>query len=407
MIPIEQALDHVLAAAPRLPAEQVPLDRAIGRVLRESLEAPHDFPAFDRVMMDGFAVRADDLSSTDTLPLIGESAAGTTDRVELTPGSCVQVMTGGPLPVGADAVVKVEQTTRDGDLISFGSPVRAGQHFAPRGEEARAGDTLLSPGCVLGPVGIANVGASGRAQVWVSRLPSLAVVSTGDELVPVNSTPERHQIRDTNSWALAAQARAEGLTDVVRLHARDDADELRDVLGQALEHDLVVISGGVSMGKYDLVPGTLAELGVEQVFHKVFQKPGKPLWFGTRGQTLVFGAPGNPLSTSLTFHVYVRPAIAKMVGRDTEDPRFSGALARDLTVKSKRDLFLFARAEADGDELRVHPLAGRGSADIFTPARANALLTFPAGRHELTAGQQVAFRLLGPNPETGAGGNGT
>ncbi len=398
MIPVQQALDHVLAAAPRLDAEKVPLDRAIGRVLRETIAAPHDFPPFDRVMMDGYAVRAADLAAGDALTLTGETAAGAAERARVTPGCCVQVMTGGPLPEGADAVVQVEVTRRDGDRITFEGPVKAGQHFADRGEEARAGETLLAPGATLGVVGIANVGNGGKATVRVSRLPSLAVVSTGDELVAVDAEPGPHQIRDTNSWSLAAQARAEGLEDVVRLHARDDGGELRRVLGQALERDLVVISGGVSMGKYDLVPGILAELGVEQVFHKVFQKPGKPLWFGTRGDTLVFGAPGNPLSTSMTFQLYVRPAIAKMVGRPTDDPRFRGALTRDLAVKSKRDLFVFARAEATPDGFQVRALTGMGSADVFAPAQANALLSFPAGRHQLAAGQEVEFLLLGPNP---------
>ncbi len=399
MIPVEQAIGHVLAACPDLPSEEVPLDQAVGRVLREAIAAPHDFPPFHRVMMDGYAVRAADLAATDTLPLFGESAAGTAEEVELRPGSCVQVMTGGPLPAGADAVVPVEQTRRDGDRITFDAPVRDGQHFAPRGEEAVIGDPLLPPGTVLGAVGVATVGASGRARVEVTRRPSLAIVSTGDELVEVDATPGPHQIRDTNSWSLLAQARAEGLTDVARLHARDDEADLRRVLGEALQRDIVVISGGVSMGKYDLVPGALAELGVEQVFHRVLQKPGKPLWFGTRGNTLVFGAPGNPLSTAVTFHVYVRPALARMVGRDPEDPRFRGRLSRDLTVTSKRDLFVFARAVAGGDGVEVHPRIGRGSADIFAAATANALLTFPAGRHELSAGEEVVFRLLGPNPE--------
>lgn len=399
MIPVEQAIGHVLSACPRLPAEEVSLDAAVGRVLREEITAPHDFPPFHRVMMDGYAARAEDLSATATLPLVGESAAGTADEVVLVPGSCVQVMTGGPLPAGADAVVPVEQTSREGDQITFGAPVRSGQHFAPRGEEAVEGDALLAPGIVLGPVGVATVGASGRARVSVSRLPSLAVVSTGDELVDVDATPGRHQIRDTNSWSLLAQARTEGLDDVVRLHARDDEGELRRILGDALQRDIVVISGGVSMGKYDLVPGVLADLGVEQVFHRVFQKPGKPLWFGTRGKTLAFGAPGNPLSTAIAFHVYVRPAIARMTGRDPEDPRFRGRLVDDLTVTSKRDLFVFARVMAGAEGVEVRPLIGRGSADIFSAATANALLAFPAGRHELSTGQEVVFRLLGPNPE--------
>jgi molybdopterin molybdotransferase len=398
VLPVAEAIARILACSPELEPAPVPLDRAIGRVLREDVTAPHDYPPFHRVMMDGYAVVAADLDDRDTLPLHGESAAGTSAAPSLRPGTCVQVMTGAPLPVGADAVVMVEQTERVGDGVRFGAPVRAGQHYAVRGEEAREGQVIAAAGTVITPVTVSTLAHAGRAQVLCSRQPSLAIVTTGDELVPVDAEPGPNQIRDTNSWSLASQAFIEGLTDVRRLHAMDDEADLAATLTDAMTADIVVISGGVSMGKYDLVPGALQALGVEQVFHRVYSKPGKPVWFGRRGSTLIFGAPGNPLSTVVTFHMYVRPAIAKMSGRDPSEPRYTGRLVRDMLYRSKRDLFAFVRADWDGADLRITPLPGKGSADVFAPASANALLLLPAGTHDLKRDDEIAVCLLGPGP---------
>jgi len=394
MISIEAALAHILDACPSLDSETVAVEEAVGRVLRQAVVAPTDYPPFDRVMMDGYAVRAADLEGNDTLPVRGESAAGAHEAVELLPGTCAGAMTGAPLPRGADAVVMVEQTRREGDLVTFEAPVRRGQHFAPTGEEARKGAVLLEPGDVITPVGVATAASAGHARLSVSRLPSLAAVSTGNELVDVDTEPGPNQIRDTNALTLASQALAHGLTAVRRLRARDTLEDLDSTLTDALTDDIVIISGGVSMGRYDLVPRALESQGVEQIFHRVLQKPGKPLWFGKRGDTLVFGAPGNPLSTLLTFQLYVKPAIARMTGRSPHQPLLQGALVRDVTYSSKRHLWVFVRARWDGAAWAVTPLPGRGSADVFAPALANAVISLTAGTHELSQGQSVSFHLL-------------
>ena len=396
MITIEQALAHILDACPSLGTEEVAAEHTVGRVLRQQVVAPTHYPPFDRVMMDGYAVRAADLEHTDVLPVRGESAAGADRSIDLEPGTCVEAMTGAPLPRGADAVVMVEQTRRDGDLVTFEAPVREGQHYAPAGEEAHAGDVLLKPGDVITPVGVATAASAGHARLTVSRQPSVAAVSTGNELVDVDTEPGPNQIRDTNALTLAAQARANGLTQVRRLRARDTMESLEATLDDALAEDIVIISGGVSMGRYDLVPKALQSRKVEQVFHRVLQKPGKPLWFGKRGDTLVFGAPGNPLSTLLTFQLYVKPAIARMTGRDPHEPQHHGALVRDVTYASKRHLWAFVHAAWVGDAWAVTPLPGRGSADVFAPALANAVISLPAGTHEMVQGQDVAFHLLHP-----------
>ena len=396
MISIEQALAHILDACPSLGSEEVPVAGAVGRVLRQEVVAPTHYPPFDRVMMDGYALRAADLEDGNPLPVLGEAAAGTHDDLELRPGTCAEVMTGAPLPRGADAVVKVEETHRDGDTVTFEEPVRKGQHFAPVGEEARQGDLLLRPGDVITPVGVATAASAGHAHLTISRLPSLAAVSTGNELVDVDSEPGPNQIRDTNALTLASQALAHGLTRVRRLRARDTLEDLEKTLADALAEDIVIISGGVSMGRYDLVPRSLESQGVEKIFHRVLQKPGKPLWFGRRGDTLVFGAPGNPLSTLLTFQLYVKPAIARMTGRSPDQPMERGTLVRDVTYHSKRHLWVFVHARWDGDAWVVTPLPGRGSADVFAPALANAVISLTAGNHELSQGQAVSFHLLNP-----------
>jgi len=399
MISVLRALELVHETCTPLDDETIPIDQAIGRVLREPIDAPHAFPPFDRVMMDGYALRAADLGDgRDALVPIGEAAPAAGFAGTVLPGTCVYVTTGAPLPEGADAVMPVEEAEDLGGRVRFRRAARPGDHFAARGEEAKQGARLLNEGDEVSAVGVAVLASCGRTAVRVGQVPSVAIVVTGNELVPAEGIPGRTEIRDSNSWSLAAQARAEGLRRVRRLHARDVAAELSAVLAEAMTDDLVIVSGGVSRGKYDLVPEILASLGVEQVFHSVFQKPGKPLWFGKRGRTVVFGAPGNPLATVIAFDLYVRAAIARVSGRRAVFPSLAGRLTDDMTVRCDRDLHLFVRASWATGDYGVSPLRGRGSADVFGHATANAVLPFTAGRHELKRGQEVRFYFLGLTP---------
>jgi len=397
VIPVSEALDLVLrASAPLLDEEEVPVERAVGRVLARPVRATSAQPPFDRVMMDGYAVRAADVTAGGALRVTGESPAGTEAPPAVAAGACVEVMTGGPLPPGADTVVQVEHTRREGDEVVFDGAVAVGLHIARLGSSARIGQELLPVGATITAVGVAAIAAAGQARVRVRRRPSLAIVTTGDELVDAHQQPGVHQIRDTNGVSLSAQALALGLDDVIVDHARDDRASLRSTLDKALALDLVVVSGGVSRGRYDLVPEVLCDLGVEPRFHRVAQKPGKPLWFGTRGTTLVFGAPGNPLATLVTFRVYVAAAVARMTGQVGGESRHRGILTTGARFRSSRALFALARATWRHDRYEVRPCPGRGSADVFTPARANALLSLPAGTHDLAAGAEVTFQLLNP-----------
>jgi molybdopterin molybdotransferase len=402
MITIDQALEQVLEACPdTLGNVVIPIHRAVGRVLVDALTTSTPHPGFDKVMMDGYAVSAAEVRAGVTLLRIGECPAGAPKSPPVKSGTCVEVMTGGPLPPGATAVVPVEQTTRSGDAIHFAAQVKAGQHVAMEGSSTRQGEVILPAGSVVTPIGIAALAAEGRSLVRVRRNPSLAVVTTGDELVPIDHEPGPHQIRDSNGVSLATQALCLGLDKITSFRASDDPIQLRDTLEEALSRDLVVVAGGVSRGKYDRVPETLEDLGVQCRFHKVLQKPGKPLWFGTRERTLVFGAPGNPLATVVAFQVYVTAAVAKMTGQSPTPPHHRGVLSADARYHSKRDLFAMVTARWCDDHYEVTARQGSGSADVFATAAANALLPLPAGDHALRAGQEIQFQLIPPGARHG------
>ncbi len=402
MITIDQALEEVLGACPdTLGNVVVPIHRAVGRVLTEAVTTSSPHPGFDKVMMDGYAVRASEVRAGVTLLRIGECPAGAVHAPPVKSGTCVEVMTGGPLPPGANAVIPVEQTTRSGDAIHFVAQVKAGQHVAREGSSTRQGEMILPAGSIVTPIGIAALASEGRSLVRVRRNPSLAIVTTGDELVPVDCKPGPNQIRDSNGVSLATQALCLGLEKITTYRASDDPGQLRDTLEEALSRDLVVVAGGVSRGKYDLVPDTLEGLGVQCRFHKVLQKPGKPLWFGTRERTLVFGAPGNPLATVIAFQVYVTAAVAKMTGQVPTPARHYGVLSSDARYRSKRDLFALVTARWCDDHYEVTARPGSGSADVFATAVANALMPLPAGDHALRAGQEIRFQLIPPGAHHG------
>lgn len=399
LVPAAKALEMVLDSCETLEAEKISIDSAIGRVLRQEIVAPYDFPRFHRVMMDGFALRAEDVGADcNSLPLAGEIAAGDQMEIVLKPNTCLRIMTGAPLPQGADAVVPHEETQEKNGQILFLRPVIKGQHIANQGEEAKAGQTLLNPGDIITAIAVAVMAASGYTQVNVSRMPSLAIVTTGNEVVPADSMPGKNQIRDSNSWSLAAQAQAEGISQLTRSHVLDDEAAMAKVLSEALRSDIVIVAGGVAEGKYDLAPTVLKSLGVKKIFHQVAQKPGKPLWFGKKNKTIVFGAPGNPLATLITFDLFVRPAIAKMTGKKVLFPTFDGKIMADVAYKTNRNINAFVKAVWEEQEYSIYPLHGCGSADVFHQSEANALMQLPAGKHEFRKGQIVKFRFIGLTP---------
>ena len=397
MIPVEQALQIVLANLPPRRVEQIALAAALGRVLASDVVADSNVPPFRRSAVDGFAVRAADVSSAPApLRITGEVRAGGGVELRLGAGEAVAIMTGAPVPEGADAVQMVEHSRRDapGEVVIC-KPVRAGENIAPLGSEAAAGETVLGAGRVVGPAEAAILATFGRARVEVYARPRVAQLATGDELVEVDGTPRPDQIRNSNSHSLKAQLGLLGIEAEYLGIARDDPDELRRRMVEGLERDVLILTGGVSMGEYDFVKEVFQELGLQILFTRVAMKPGKPTVFARKGDRLVFGLPGNPVSTFVSFENFVRPALGRICGLARPDlPRVRGELLRDMKQTPGRTAFLPAWAQWQATGWTVEPLRWKGSADIIGFARANATVIFPAERDFIARGDQVEAMLL-------------
>jgi molybdopterin molybdotransferase len=399
MLPVEEALAIVLDHTPALPLEPVGLEAALGRVLGEDVRCDVDLPPFDRSAMDGYALRAEDVVQPPvTLSVAGQIRAGQKSERTLEPGTAVQVMTGAPVPAGATAVQPVEKTRAldGGRRVEILAPVEAGAHVARRGSEVKAGDQVLARGVSIDPAAVAVLATAGKGRVLVGRRPQVAVLVTGDELLDVWETPSGGRIRNSNGYAVAAQARWAG-ADVRPLGTvPDDREKIAAVLPEGLASDVLVISGGVSVGVYDLVEEVLARFDVKVLFDKVAIKPGAPLVFGRRGSTLVFGLPGNPVSAQVTFDVFVRAALLRMQGaRVVSRPTLEVELLEDVRNKSGRKACLPARVRFEAGRLVGRPVRTQGSGDVVAHARANALLVLEAVRQRAEAGERVPALLLG------------
>jgi molybdopterin molybdotransferase len=399
VVTVEKALEIVLAHTPTLPAELALIDAALGRVLAEDVAADHDLPPFDRAAMDGYAVRAADAASAPAvLDVIGLVRAGQAAGRVVSAGQAVQVMTGAPVPAGASAVVPVEKTRvlDAGRRVEIQVVAEPGAHIARQGCEVRSGETVLAAGTTIDPATVGVLAAVGRGRVTVGRRPTVAVLSTGDELVDVWDTPGRARIRNSNGYAVAAQARWAG-ADVRSLGVvPDQADRIAEAVREGFRSDVLLVSGGVSAGAYDLVEEVLARFDTGLLFTRVSIKPGAPLVFGRRGDRLVFGLPGNPVSAQVTFELFVRPALLRMQGaRVVTRPPLRVTLAEALPNRSGRRAYSPARVRLEGGALLAWPVPSQGSADLVAHARANALVILDAERLRAEAGETVDALPLG------------
>jgi molybdopterin molybdotransferase len=393
MISVSEAQAIVLQHARPLPPMTLPVSSAtLGLVLAEEVLSDLEMPPFDKAMMDGYAVRSADFTGTSAdLEVIEEVRAGLMPTRIVERGQATRIMTGAPVPAGADAVVPVERTVSPvKGRVQVQERPRPGQNILPRGQEIRAGDVVLSRGAVLRPQEFGLLGTVGCTAVKAVPPPCVALVATGDELVEVSRKPEAGQIRNGNSIMLLAQVcRAGGLPRVLGI-ARDTVAELRTLLADGLQAHVLVLSGGVSAGKFDLVPGVLADLGVQAHFHQVEMKPGKPVFFGTKEGTLVFGLPGNPVSAMVCFELFVRPAIRRLLGHDDAGPRAVQALlTEEFPYKSDRPTYHPAKLESAEDGWRVSLTPWFGSADLRALLGANALALLPKGDHVHRKGQRL------------------
>ena len=384
----------MLGHAGRLPAENVPIAEAGGRVSSQDVRARVDLPPFASSAMDGFAVRAADLPGS--LRIAGESAAGRPFGGQLGPGSAVAISTGAVVPEDADAVVPIENVSVTDNAVTISKSVEPGAHVRPRGGDVTSGEVVVPAGVRLTPARLAAAAASGVAELSCARRPRVAVLATGSELVGPGGSLRPGQIYETNGLMLSAAAAGVGAEVVLQPSVADDEEALRETLERGLAADVLVTSGGVSVGEHDLVRAVELELGVEEVFWRVAMKPGKPVSFGVRGETLVFGLPGNPVSALVGCELFVKPALRALQGLADPLPRFEpGRLAVGLRRNEERDEFVRAGAQVDGDELVLEPVIGQESHMLVRSAAADALVHIPRGNGELAAGSTVRWLRLG------------
>lgn len=372
------------------PVETVPLAEAAGRVLAVDIEADRDYPPVDRSIRDGFAVKAADVPGS--VKVIGEVRAGEAFNGAVGTGECVRIMTGAPMPAGADAVVMVEYTAvADGKMTTERSP-SPGEFINRAGCETRRGETVLSKGTRLRFPHIAMLATVGRALVPVFRKPRVAILATGDEIIPVEGTPQTFEVRNSNSWALAAQVQAAGGTAFVLPVAPDVLEATIALVERGLEADLLLLSGGVSAGDYDFVEAALAHCGAEFFFTRVKIRPGAPVVFGRARGRHFFGLPGNPLSTAVTFEVFARAAV-ELLGGQT-DPMLPIVEAKITgRLHEKGGLTRFLPAILEGDSGRVTPIAWKGSSDVPALARSNAFIIARPDRDVYEPGESVPVIL--------------
>ncbi len=390
MITVEEALRHLFSLVRPLGSEVVPLDEAVGRVLAEDAIAGRDQPPFAASAMDGYAVRQSDVAVGATFTVIGEAAAGHGFDGSITAGQTARIFTGAPVPEGADRVIIQEDVTRAGDQITLGANLSAGPHIRPAGVDFKIGDHLKAPR-LLSPSDIALLASMNLAEITVARQPSVALISTGDELVMPGENPGPDQIIASNTFGLKALLEQHGARARILPIARDNRPALEAAFALAEGADLVITIGGASVGDHDLVGQVAADLGVEQAFYKVKMRPGKPLMAGRMGDAAMVGLPGNPVSAMVCVHVFLRPMLRAMQGLgEAAVPRNTATLAVDLLPNGPRENYM--RAEVHDGTIR--PEYSQDSALLTVLAHANALMVRPPDDGPRKAGTQIDYIAL-------------
>ena len=395
MLTYDQAIAQILGQIAPLPSLALPLLDARGCVLAEDLFAPQAVPPFDNSSMDGFAVRAADLARLPaTLPIQGDIPAGALSLPTLTPGQALRIMTGAPVPPGADMVVPVEDTEARGEDVAFLQPFEPGQNIRRAGEDVPAGSLVVASGSLVRPAEVGMAAVVGRATVRVHPRPRVAIISTGDELIEPGQALQSGQIYNSNAYALAAQVAEAGGIVTHRLHARDTADSLREAFDACAGADVLLTSGGVSVGDYDFVKAVFAERGTMD-FWRVAIRPGKPVAFGRWGETVFFGLPGNPVSSMVTFELFVRPALRRLRGlAEPSRPTVTARLTEDAGHTMGRQSYQRAVVTPEGGGYSVTPVSKQGSGMMRSMVLANALLVIPADVSIIPAGGVGTVLLL-------------
>jgi len=400
VIEIGEAQQKVLEEIPVLGRERIHILEALGRVLAQEVDAVRDVPSADNSAMDGYACRHEDLSGASSdnparLRLVGDAPAGRPFNGSVGPGEAVRIMTGGLIPAGADAVIMLEDTRRGGDEIVCLRDPGQGAHIRRTGEDVKASEIVLSAGDLVRPPEVGMLATLGHAYVYVHQRPVVAILSTGDELVDLDEPFSDGKVVCSNTYSLAAQVQDCGAIPLSLGIATDDETDQRSRISEGLRADAIVTSGGVSVGKYDLVKDTLSQLGMRVKFWKVAMKPGKPLVFGTIGNKPVFGLPGNPTSAMISFEQFVRPALLKMMGHvNLFRPLVEATFAEDVDISSSRlHLVRCKLFERDGQMVAV-PTGNQSSGALRSMVLADGLMILPGGKGPFKRGETVKVQVL-------------
>jgi molybdopterin molybdotransferase len=410
MISVDEALALVLDSVAPLGLERVSILKARRRVLGEELRSPRDIPGFDNSAMDGYAVRgAEVVAAAENRPVrlaVTETiAAGMMPSKTVGPGQAARIMTGAPIPQGADAIVPVERTRGAGDSVEILASAEPGAFVRPRGEDLRRDESVLSPGRVLTAADLGTLASLNRAMVYVYRRPRVAIIATGDELVDVDQVPTGSQVINSSAYSLFGAIEAAGGEPVMLGIAPDQPDQVRARLKQAAGFDMALSTGGVSAGEFDYVKGALDGLGMRELFHGVAQRPGRPLKYGLIDGRPFFGLPGNPVSTMVCFFLYARAALRKMGGANALGlPRIQVRCAVDIAKPKHLTEFARVRLEREGERWMARPTGNQSSGALSSLSKADALLIGPAGENPLKAGSELTALLLdyGAVADTGA-----
>jgi molybdopterin molybdotransferase len=387
----------VIEAMKQLGTESVSLQQALGRVLAEDIRANRDQPPYDVSAMDGFALRSGDVvNAPATLEIIEDIKAGDMPRKVVAAGQCARIMTGAPVPQGADAVIRVEDTQEmSAAHVQISVVVKSGNDIRERGENMKTDEVVLRAGIEITPGVVGMLAMVKAASVSVYRQPRVAILSTGDELEGMDDPFDANKIPDANSYALMAQVQALGIQPELLGIARDDPDHLKAMLQRGLQYDVLLVSGGTSVGVHDYVRPTLEALGVQMKFWRVAMKPGHPMAFGIAPMTWVFGLPGNPVSSMVCFEEFVSPALRSIMGHSRRCRRtVTARLVRDVKHKHSRTEFVRVLLGSEGDALVATPTGDQGSGILRSMAQAEGLMVVPAASKGIAAGEQVSVQLL-------------
>lgn len=403
MVTVDEALDKILSHIYPLGFEKVSILDALGRVIAEDIHTHRNIPPLDNSAMDGYAVRFEDIQKASPehpirLEVIEDLPAGFISEKKIERGKAIRIMTGAPIPKGADTVIPVEETKKEDESVLIFKAFSRGEHIRQAGEDVKRGDRVISKGDTIRPAEVGMLAAIGRSFVSVYQRPVVAILCTGDELVDVDGELNEFKIISSNSYTLAAQVRDCGATPLQLGIARDRKEEIEEKLHQGIRADVLISSAGVSVGDYDFVKDVMKKLGMEMVFWKVAMRPGQPLAFGTIGGKPVFGLPGNPVSSMISFEEFVRPSLLKMMGcRQLFRPVIEAILKEEIEKKPGKRYFIRGAVSFEGDQYTVTTTGEQGSGILRSMVRANGLIVIPEDREMVRAGEKVKVQLLDRN----------